>query len=277
MRCLLTQNPQLSHSPVQTKEHPEWAGVVHTHLHAYVGAVVAEDDLPFLVDQEAQDVAALEWRGHPTHRPELLPVHQSLGIVGQIAGAQHGRVTGRHPVRQRAGARRAGLGDFDEDGLSGAQGPIGEHQSAFLSRVLGSRHRLLVQRLDVGATQLVEVEVALQCGRQQGGLLGVDGVLGYGAGGGRGGGGQVKGVVVGVIVGVASVLLLQVEVAQADRQAGVIGFAPQRGGAHCGEGAWAQAVRRNNLAVCKERREQQLIVVLLCFALISNLPRGLWR
>lgn len=99
---MLTQNPQLSHSPMQTKEHPEWAGVVHTHLHAHIGAVVAEDDLPFLVDQEAQDVTALERSRHPTHRPKLLPVHQSLWIVGQVAGAQHRRVTGRHPVGQRA-------------------------------------------------------------------------------------------------------------------------------------------------------------------------------
>lgn len=50
MQCLLTQNPQLGHSPMQAKEHPEWSGVVHTHLHANIGAVVAEDDLPFLVD-----------------------------------------------------------------------------------------------------------------------------------------------------------------------------------------------------------------------------------
>lgn len=238
---------------MQTKEHPEWAGVVHTHLHAHVGAVVAEDDLPFLVDQEAQDVTALERRGHPTHRPELLPVHQSLWIVGQVAGAQHCRVTGRHPVGQRARARRAGLGDFDEDGLSGAQGPVGEDQGAFLACVLRTCDRLLVQRLNVGATQLVEVEVTFQGGGQQGGLLGVEGVLWYGAGGGGGGGGQVEGVAVGVVVGGAPVLLLQVEVAQADGQAGVVSFAPQRGGAHCGEGAWAQAIGRNNLTVCGGR------------------------
>ncbi len=48
-------------------------------------------------------------------------------------------------------------------------------------------HGLLVQRLNVGTAQLVEVEVALQGGRQQRGLLRVEGVLGYGAGGGGGG------------------------------------------------------------------------------------------
>lgn len=214
---------------METKEHPEWAGVVHTHLHAHIGAVVAEEHLPLRVDQEAQDVAALERRWHPTHRPELLPVHQSLGVVGQVAGAQHGRVAGRHAIGQRARARRAGLGDLDEDGLSGAQGPVGEDQGAFLSRVLGSRHRLLVQRLDVGAAKLVEVQVALQGRRQQRGLLRVKGVLRNGAGGGRGGGGQLEGVAVGVSVGVASLLLLQVEVTQADRQAGVVSFAAERG------------------------------------------------
>lgn len=146
---------------MQTKEHPEWAGVVHTDLHSHVGAIVAEDDLSLLVDQEAQDVTALEGGWHPTHRPELLPVHQSLWIVGQVAGAQHRWITGRHPVGQRAGACGAGLGDFDKDGLSSAQGPVGEDESALFSCVLRSCHRLLVQRLDVGAAQLVEVEVAL--------------------------------------------------------------------------------------------------------------------
>lgn len=72
---MLTQNLQLSHGAVQTKEHPEWTGVVHAHLHAHVGAVVAEDNLPFLVDQESQNVTALERRGYPTDRPELFPVH----------------------------------------------------------------------------------------------------------------------------------------------------------------------------------------------------------
>lgn len=147
-----------------------------------------------------------------------------------------------------------------------------------------SSHRLLVQRLDVGAPQLVEVEVALQGGWQQRGLLGVEGVLWYRAGGGGGGRSQVERVAMGLSVGGASVLLLQVEVTQADRQAGVISLPSQRGGAHCGEGAWAQAVGRNNLTVwrgSREKREwggegerkkgQQLIVVLLCFALISNL------
>lgn len=37
---------------MKTEEHPEGAGVVHAHLHAHIGAIVAEDDLPLLVDQE---------------------------------------------------------------------------------------------------------------------------------------------------------------------------------------------------------------------------------
>lgn len=82
--------------------------------------------------------------------------------------------------------------------------------------MLGSRHCLLVQRLDVGAAQLMEVEVTLQGGGQERGLLGVEGVLWYGAGGGGRGRGQVEGVAVGVSIGGPSVLLLQVEVTQAD-------------------------------------------------------------
>lgn len=186
---MLTENLQLSHSAVQTKEHPEWAGVVHAHLHAHVGAVVAENHLPFLVDQEPQNVTALQGRRYPTHSPELLSVHQRLWVVGQVAGAQHRGVTGGHPVGQGARARRAGLGDLDEDSLSSVQRATGEHQGALLPCVLGPGHRLLVQGLDVGATQLVEAQVALQGGGQQRRLLGVEGVLWYGAGGGGGGGG----------------------------------------------------------------------------------------
>lgn len=249
MALVLTQNPQLRHSSVQAEEHPEGARVVHAHLHPHVGAVVAEDDLPFLVDQEAQDVAALQRRRHAAHGPELLSVHQSLWVVRQVAGAQHRWVAGGHAVRQGARAHRAGLGDLDEDGLSGAQGPVGEDQRPFLPGVLRPGHCLLVQRLDVGAAQLVEVQVALQGRRQQGGLLRVQGILGNGAGGGGGRRGQVQRVA--VRVGGASVLLLQVEIAQADGEAGVVGLAPQGGGAHRGEGAWAQAVRRNDLTVCK--------------------------
>lgn len=87
---------------MQTKEHPEGAGVVHAHLHAYVGSIMAEDDLSFLVNQEAQDVTALERGGHPTHCPKLLPVHQGLWIVGQVAGTQHCWVAGRHTIGQGA-------------------------------------------------------------------------------------------------------------------------------------------------------------------------------
>ncbi|KAG7238184.1 hypothetical protein INR49_031098 [Caranx melampygus] len=95
---MVQHDPQLSHSPMKTKEHPEWAGVVNTHLHAHIGAVVTEDDLPFLVDQEAQDVTALERGGHAAHRPKLLPVHQSLWVVRQVTGAEHCWITRRHAV-----------------------------------------------------------------------------------------------------------------------------------------------------------------------------------
>lgn len=83
---------------MKTEEHPERAGVVNTHLHAHIGTIVTEDDLPFLVDQEAQDVAALERGGHAAHRPKLLPVHQSLWVVGQVAGAEHCWITRRHAI-----------------------------------------------------------------------------------------------------------------------------------------------------------------------------------
>lgn len=246
---MLTQNPQLSHSPVQTKEHPEWARVIHTHLHAHVGAIVAEDDLPFLVDQETQDVATLEGSGHSTHRPKLLPVHQSLWIVRQVTGAKHCWVTRSHPIGQRARPGWTGLGDFDEDGLPGIQGPVGEHKGALFSCVLRSCHRLLVERFDVGAAQLVEMQVALQRGRQQRGLLGVKGVLRDGTRRGGRGRSQVEGVAVGLGVEGPSIVLLQVEVTQADGQTGVSGFVPQRGGAQRGERAWTEEVWRNNLAV----------------------------
>lgn len=246
---MLTQNPQLSHSPMQTKEHPEWARVIHTHLHAHVGTVVAEDDLPFLVDQETQDVTTLEGGGHSAHRPKLLPVHQGLWVVRQVAGTKHCRVTGSHSIRQRARSGWTGLGDFDEHGLPGVQGPVGEHKGALFSRVLGSCHRLLVKCFDVGAAQLVEMEVTLQGRRQQRGLLGVQGVLRDGTRRGGRGRSQVEGVAVGLSVDGPSIILLQVEVTQADRQTGVVGFVPQRGGAQRGERARTQAVGRNNLAV----------------------------
>lgn len=141
--------------------------------------------------------------------------------------------------------------------------------------MLGSRHRLFVQCLYVSATELVKVEVALQGRWQKGGLLGVEGVLGDRAGGGGGGRGQVESVAVGVGVGGASVFLLKVEVTQADGEAGVVCLAPQSGGADCREGAWAQAVGRNNLAVWRGRETEmrsrrRLIVVLLCSGLIRN-------
>lgn len=59
----------------------------------------------------------------------------------------------------------------------------------------------------------------------------------------------MEGVAVGLRVDGPSIIRLQVEVTQADRQTGVIGFVPQRGGAQRGERARTEAVGRNNLAV----------------------------
>ena len=61
----------------------------------------------------------------------------------------------------------------------------------------------------------------------------------------------------GVAVGGASILLLYVEVTQADRQARVVCLTPQRRGADCGEGTWAKTVGGNNLTVCKGKAEEK--------------------
>lgn len=115
--------------------------------------------------------------------------------------------------------------------------------------MLGARHRLLIQRLDVSATKLVEVEVTLQGGWEQRGLLGVKGILWDGTRRGGRGRGQMEGVTVGLSVDGTSIVLLQVEVTQADRQAGVVGLVSERRGAQRGERAWTEAVGRNNLAL----------------------------
>lgn len=85
----------------------------------------------------------------------------------------------------------------------------------------------------------------------------------------------MEGVVVGVVMSVASIFLPQVEITQADRQSGIVHIMPQGGGAHCGEGAWAEAVGRDNLTACKGREEgggvvevergEQWLITLFCF------------
>lgn len=93
----------------------------------------------------------------------------------------------------------------------------------------------------------------------------------------------------GVSVSGPPVLLLQVEVAEADGEAGVVGLAAQGRRAHRGEGAEAQAIWRNNFAVCKgkvevgggeeteTRRGSILKDVSLRCALIINPSRSLQR
>lgn len=63
----------------------------------------------------------------------------------------------------------------------------------------------------------------------------------------------MNGVALGVSMAGPSITPRQVEVTQAYRQTGVTGFMPQRRGLHSGEGAWAEGVSRQNLAVCKKR------------------------
>lgn len=93
----------------------------------------------------------------------------------------------------------------------------------------------------MGSPEVVEAEVALQLGRKEVGVLGVEGVLRDGAGGGR----HVEGV------------LLQVEVAQADREARVLCVPPQRGPADGREGAGPQAVERDDFTVCGEKENKK--------------------
>lgn len=74
---------------------------------------------------------------------------------------------------------------------------------------------MLIKGLDVGASELVEVEVAVEERGEQGALLGVKGVLGDGTGGGA------KGV-----QALLFLLLLVAKVTQSDRKARVIWVPP---------------------------------------------------
>lgn len=63
----------------------------HTQLHAWAAAlVVAEVRPPSGVDHKAEDVAAVQGPGHAAHGPELLAVHQGLGLKGRSAAQRVG-------------------------------------------------------------------------------------------------------------------------------------------------------------------------------------------
>lgn len=192
------------------------------------------------IHHKSQDVSALEGHQDPADSPELLPIDQGLGVIGEVAGAQGAGVAGRHPIGQSPRACGVGLVNLDENGLVDPKGSAGENQSPLVPGVFQAGHGLVIEDFDVGSPEVVEAEVALELGREEVGVLGVEGVLWDGARGGH----HVQ------------ALLLQVEVAQADREAGVLRLLPQRGPADGGEGAGPQAVGRNDFAVCGEGQEK---------------------
>lgn len=83
---------------MKPEEHPERAGVINTGLHASVGAVLTQDQLSILCEQEAQDVSRVDRGGHLTHSPEFFAVHQLLRVRGKLHWAQCGGVTRGHTV-----------------------------------------------------------------------------------------------------------------------------------------------------------------------------------
>lgn len=202
---------------------------------------MAQVQLTIKFHHKSQDVSALEGHHHSADDPELLSVEQGFGVIGEVTGAQGAGVAGRHPVGQRPCAHGIGLVDFDKNGFVDPKGSVGEHQSPLLPGVLQAGHGLVIEDFDVGSPEVVEAEVALQLGRQEVGVLGVEGVLRDGAGGGR----HMEGV------------LLQVEVTQADREARVLRVPPQRGPADGREGARPQAVGRDELTVCGEKENKR--------------------
>lgn len=197
--------------------------------------------LTIRIHHKSQDVSTLEGHYDSADGPELLSVDQGLRIIGEVAGAQGAGVAGRHPIGQRPCAHSVGLVDFDKNGFVDPKGSAGENQSPLLPGVLQTGHGLVIEDFDVGSPEVVEAEVALQLGREEVGVLGVEGVLRDGARGGC----HMEG------------LLLQVEVTQADREARVLRLPPQRGPADGGEGAGPQAVGRNDFTVCRERENKR--------------------
>lgn len=209
-------------------------------MHAGAGPVVTQVQLAIRIHHKSQDVSALEGHQDSAHGPELLSVNQGLRVIGEVAGPKGTGVAGRHPVGQRSRARSVGLVNLDKNGLIDPKGSAGENQSPLLPGVLQAGHSLVIKDFDVGSPEVVEAEVALELGREEVGVLGIEGVLRDGAGGGR----HVE------------ALLLQVEVTQADREARVLCLPPQRWPADGGEGAGPQAVRRNDFTVCGEGQEK---------------------
>lgn len=197
--------------------------------------------LTIRIHHKSQDVSALERHHDSADGPELLSVDQGLRVIGEVAWAQGARVAGCHPVGQRPCAHSVGLVDFDKNGFVDPKGSAGENQSPLLPGVLQAGHGLVVKDFDVGSPEVVEAEVALQLGGEEMGVLGVEGVLRDGTRGSR----HVEG------------LLLQVEVAQADREARVLRVPPQRGPTDGCEGAGPQAVGRNDFTVCGERENKK--------------------
>lgn len=206
---------------------------------------MAQVQLAIRIHHKPQDVSALEGHHHPADGPELLSVDQGFGVIGEVTGAQRAGVAGCHPVGQRPRAHSVGLVDFDEDGFVDPKGSAGEHQSPLLPGVLQAGHGLVIEDFDVGSPEVVEAEVALQLGREEVRVLGVEGVLRDGAGGGC----HMKGV------------LLQVEVAEADRETRVLRVPAQRGPADGREGAGPQAVGRDELTVCGEKANKEEVTL----------------
>lgn len=233
----LTEQADLRDGPVQTEEHPKGLRGVHAQLHARSGAIVAEVQLALGVDHQAQDVATLQGPGHAAHGPELLAVHQGLGAEGQVRGPQRAGVARGDAKGERAGPGAARARDLDEDGLGHAHRPAGEDERALVAPVLQARHRLLVQDPDVRAgAQRVEAQVAVELRGERAAVLRVERVLRDGAARG--------------LRGLLAFPRGHVEVAQAHREARVVGLAPQRRPPQGGEGAGPQAVGQHQLAVC---------------------------
>lgn len=197
--------------------------------------------LAIWIHHKSQDVTALEGHHDSADGPELLSVNQGLGVIWEVTRAQGAGVAGRHPVGQRPCAHSVRLVDFDKNGFIDPKGSVGENQSPLLPSVLQTGHGLVIKDFHVGSPEMMEAEVALQLGGEEVGVLGVKGVLWDGACGGR----HMEG------------LLLQIEVAQADREARVLCLPPQGGPADGGEGAGPQAVGRNDFTVCRERKQKR--------------------
>lgn len=222
---------------MQPKEHPERAGVIDTCLHACAGAVLAQDQLSILCEEEAQDISRVERRGHLAHSPEFLAVHQLLWVWGKLHWAQCGGVTRGHTIGQWAWASQAWLAHCDVDGLWEAQWTLGEYQCAFFFvPMTAACHCLLIHGFKVAAPQLMETQLAFQGSWEER----VQRILWNGAGAGDGCGWEAESCLVSC----------QVEVTEADGQAGGLCLTSQGWGAsYCSEGTWTETVWRDDLTI----------------------------